>query len=146
MNNTTKLIIAVIAVVVIAGGAILLTGNKSGNSDTNGGTTNTPGTSDTSGDTQLADDEIAATITYTNSGFSPSSVTVPSGGAVRIINNSDDDVAPSSDNHPEHTLNPELNFPDIEPGQSATVVATEKGTWGIHNHYQDDHRATIVVE
>jgi len=146
MNKTTNVIIAVVAVVVIAAGAVLLFGNKGGDDNSNGTNTNTTNNSDASDNTELADDEIAVTITYTNSGFSPSSVTVPAGSAVRIVNESDDTVAPSSDNHPTHTLNPELNFPDIEPGQSATMVVSGTGTWGIHNHYKDDHRATIVVE
>jgi plastocyanin len=142
MSNATKIIIAIVVVVVIALGAMLLT-NKSDNTT---GTTNTPSNSDTSDDTELSEEAVAATITYTNSGFSPATVTVPAGSAVRIVNESSDTVAPSSDNHPEHTLNPQINFPDILPGQSATMFVTEPGTWGYHNHYKEDHQGTIVVE
>lgn len=149
MNKTTNVIIAVVAVAVIAVGAVLLFGNKGDESpkgtDTTTGT-NSPSTPDNSGNSELADDEIAATITYTNDGFNPSRVTVPAGSAIRIVNESSKTAAPSSDNHPTHTLNPELNFPDIGPGQSATMVVSETGTWGIHDHYDADKRATVVVE
>ena len=144
MNDSKKIIIAVIAVVVIVGGAALA-GKLLSNESTDE-TTNTPSTSDNSGSSELADDEIAATITYTSDGFTPASVTVPSGSAVRIVNESNDSVAPSSNSHPEHTDNPEVNFPDIEPGHSATMVVTKKGTWHMHNHFNEDQHVTIVVE
>lgn len=143
MSKTTNGIVAVAAVAVIAIGAFLLFGNKKAGDSPNAANTNT---SDAFDRVELTDDEIAATITYTSSGFNPSRVTVPAGSALLIINESDDVVAPSSDNHPTHTLNPELNFPDIRPGQSATMVLTKTGTWGIHDHYDADKRATVIVE
>lgn len=139
MSKTTNIIIAIVAVVVIAGGGVLLFGNK----DTSNSDINTGSTADTADTTEA---EVAATVTYTNDGFSPASVTVPSGSALRIVNNSDEAVGPRSDPHPAHNLNPELNFSDIEPGQSATMVLTEQGTWGYHNTLKEDHRGTVTVE
>lgn len=136
MDKKMNVVIAVVAVVVIALGAVLFLRN--GNDNSNG--------NNTSDGSELADSEIAATLTYTNDGFKPAGASVPAGSAVRIVNESDDTIAPSSDNHPEHTLNPELNYPDIKPGESATMVLSETGTWGLHNHYKDDHRATIIVK
>ena len=135
MNKLARIIIALVAVAVVAGGAVLLFGNNK--SDTGQPAGN---------GTELADGEIAATITYTNSGFSPASVTVPAGSTVRVVNESDEAIAPSSDSHPEHTDNPEINFGDIPAGSSGTIVVSEKGTWGYHNHFKDDHKGTIVVE
>lgn len=144
MNDTKKIIIAVVAVVVIVAGAAVA--GKLLSDDTSNGTTNTPTTGDNSGSIEISEDEVAATITYKDGAFSPASVTVPSGSAVRIVNESDEDVAPSSNNHPEHTENSEVNFPDIAPGQTATMVVTEKGTWGMHNHFDEDEHLTIIVE
>ncbi len=146
MNKTTSVIIAVVAVVVIAGGAVLLFGNNdSGNTgnDTNTGT-NEPAVFEEN--KEAGPGEVAATLTYTEQGFTPTQVTIPAGRALKIVNNSDDAIAPSSDNHPTHTLNPELNFPDIAPGQSASLVLNRTGTWGIHDHYDASNRATVIVE
>src|SRR5262249_34266943 len=119
-------------------------GSKSAGKNAN---TDTSKTSSTTSQKSTRDDQQdAATITYTSDGFNPSSVTVASGSTIKIVNNSNDVIKPSSNPPPTHTDNPELNFSDIEPGQSATKVLTTKGTWGYHNHYQDDQHATIIVQ
>lgn len=138
MSNAVRIIVAIVAVVVVAASAVLLMGDKSGKDRSD--TDNNPGNSNP------ADTSITAILTYTNDGFDPGSLTVPSGVALRIVNNSDDIVKPSSDPHPEHTINPELNFPEIEPGQSVTRKLNAKGAWGMHDHFNDDHRATITVQ
>lgn len=130
MSKTTKIILAVVLVAVIAGGALVLSGGKEKNK-----TVSSDG-----------DQSVSATITYDNNGFSPATVTVTSGASVRITNNSSEDLNPSSDPHPIHTKNSELNIGDIEPGQSKTFMLTAKGTWGYHNHYNSGKRGTIIVE
>ncbi len=137
MGKTTKIIIALVVVAVLAAGAVLLFDttsvdkNKSTESDNN---------------SELADEEVAATINYTSDGFSPASVTVSAGSVVRIVNQTDEEVEPSSNPHPDHNGNPELNFGDIEPSASKTATLTKTGTWGYHNHYHADHKATIIVQ
>lgn len=140
MSNTTKVIIALVVVAVIAGGAVLMAGGGDDTANTGSNGTNNSNNSDGE------DAEVAATITYTDSGFSPSSVTVKSGQAIRVVNESSGVVGPSSDSHPAHDQNTELNFPDIDPGQSATMTVTTKGAWGMHNHLKEDHGTTIIVE
>ena len=138
MKNYAKIIVAVVVVAVIGLGAMLLSGKK------------TDQTSNTTSDTGAAESDqsapAAATITYDSNGFSPSTVTISSGQAVKFMNNSDAEIEPSSSPHPVHTDNPELNIGDIEPGSSTTVTLTSKGTWGYHNHYQTDDRGEITVE
>jgi len=159
MNKTTSAIIAVVAVAVIAVGAVLLFGNKNDDSaGSNNTSTSTSTSTNTSANQQTGFSSdvdgaepsevegMVVALTYTKDGFSPRQVTVPAGGTLKIVNESNKTTAPSSDNHPTHTLNPELNFPDIRPGQSATMVLTKTGTWGIHDHYDADKRATVVVE
>lgn len=139
MDKTAKIIIALAVVAAVAGGAILLTGSKDDAANTG---SNTPNNSDTGGSEAV----VAATITYTDSGFSPATVTVKAGEAIRVVNNSGGVVGPSSDSHPAHDQNTELNFPDIDPGQGAAVTVTTKGIWGLHNHLKEDHHMTIIVE
>ncbi len=141
MNNITKIIIALVVVAAIAGGAILLTGNKDKNTNTGPNNTNNSSNSD-NGENPAATE----TITYTDDGFSPATITVKSGDSIRFVNNSSSTVQPSSGPHPVHTANPELNFPEIAAGQSATMTVTTKGTWSLHNHLKEDHHATIIVE
>ena len=137
MGKTTKVIIALVVVAVLAVGAVLLF-------DTTSVDKNRSDTSDSN--SELADEEVAVTINYTSNGFSPDSVTVAAGSVVRIVNQTDDEVEPSSNPHPDHNDNPELNFGDIEAGASKTATLTKTGTWGYHNHYHTDHKATIVVQ
>jgi plastocyanin len=131
MNKTTKIIAAVVLVAVIAGVAIMFSGKKSD-------TTHTTGSNETGA--------ASATITFDGTSFSPDMVAVASGGTVKVVNNSTEEVEPASDPHPTHTDNPEINFEDIAAGQSKTVTVTTKGTWGYHNHHDKNQKGTIVVE
>lgn len=85
-------------------------------------------------------------IIYNDSGFEPSSLTVPVGTVLSIQNNSSNTLQFSSDPHPAHTDNPELNAVSLEPGSQTTVEITTKGTWGVHNHLNHSHTATLIVE
>jgi plastocyanin len=85
-------------------------------------------------------------MVYSDSGFEPSSLTVPAGTVVSIQNNSSSALQFSSDPHPAHTDNPELNAITLEPGSQATVEVTTKGAWGVHNHLNHSHTATLTVE
>jgi plastocyanin len=130
-NNTTKLIIAIVAVAIVAVGVVMLFGKSAKEEPAPSNNENTA---------------AATTITYTNDGFNPASVTVAAGTTIKFVNLSSEEAEPASDPHPEHTNNPELNAGDIPAGGSATVTAETPGTWGIHNHYKKDHKATITVQ
>jgi plastocyanin len=134
MNNKVKILLAAAVVMVVVAGALLLTNNNNKDSDN--------AKTGTSSENKTA----AITITYDSNGFSPSTVTVQSGDSIKVINKSDGEIRPSSDPHPTHTDNPELNLSDIQKGQSATFTVTSKGSWGYHNHYSPDKKGTIVVE
>src|SRR5688572_16665609 len=95
MKSTTKIIISLVAVVVIAAGALLLTEER-------------PVTKNTTDSSGTGQDSVV--ITYDESGFSPASATIVSGGAVSFVNETDEEIKPSSNPHPDHTANPELNF------------------------------------
>lgn len=137
MNNTKRIIIAIIAVVVVAGGAIwymTATSNK------------TAAPNDTQGQDNNASETIAATITYDGDAFNSSTDKVASGSTVKVTNNSDKELEFSSDPHPVHTDNPELNEGMIAPRESKTFILNTKGVWGFHNHLDATQHGSITVE
>lgn len=131
MSKGIKIIIALIIVGAIAGAALFMTKDSS---------------KDSTDDTSNGGAAASVTITYSDGNFSPSEVTVQAGGTVKIVNESDGEVAPASDDHPVHTDNPEINFGEIPAGESKTVTVDAKGTWGYHNHLSASETGTIIVE
>lgn len=85
-------------------------------------------------------------VTYSDSGFSPATVTVKVGGAVEFKNDSASNIQVNSAAHPVHTQFPELNVGQIAPGESKSVTFTTAGTKKYHNHLNASQTGTIVVE
>lgn len=137
-----SLIIGLIAVVIIGGVGYLALHKKTGTTPATNSTTNTASTSNSSGGSQNA----AATITYSDSGFSPGSTTVKSGESVAIKNTSSNDLQLDSNPHPAHTDDGDLNVGIVGPGQTKTFTVTKKGTFGFHNHPNPDDSGTITVQ
>lgn len=149
MSNLAKLIIAIIVVGAIAGGALLLTNNKPKKETASQPTTSQnpePTQQSTPSQEETSQKPATSTITYSSDGFSPATTTVSSGDSIKFVNNTSSTIDPSSDPHPVHTNNPELNVGDIEPGQDKTITVTTTGTWGYHNHYKSSDKATIIVK
>jgi plastocyanin len=146
--NKKATIAIVIAVIVILGilGLVLMNGSD----DTTTPTTTTPTTTnDTNTDTSSGTGTTtssAATISYTDNGFNPDSLTVKSGTVVTVKNDSSQDLQFSSDPHPVHTENPELNEEVISSGQRSTFTVTKTGTFGYHNHLDENDTGTLVVQ
>lgn len=138
MNSQNRIIIAIIAVIILAGGLFwLLSANQ----------TATPSsTSEPSETTEPTNGDIAAVITYDGTSFSLTTTKVAAGTQVRVFNDSDEALTFSSDPHPTHTDNPELNAGDIAPGESKTFTLNTKGAWGFHNHLNARQRGSITVE
>jgi hypothetical protein len=97
-----------------------------------------------------SDGTIGATLTITNAGITPKSVTVPLGSRVTIVNNASSSHDMNSDPHPEHTQCPALNGMFLTPGQSRTSQnLTTARTCGMHDHSDPDNAAwktTIAVQ
>jgi plastocyanin len=141
MNKLLKLIIAMVVVGGVAAAIVMLTGKEPAENKK-------PAESKSEVVESSQADTVPATvsITYDSSGFTPAEVSVKSGDNITVVNKSEEEAEPSSDPHPAHTINPEINFGDIEPGGSKTVTVTTTGTWGYHNHYKAEHRGTITVQ
>src|SRR3989344_4626732 len=129
-------VIAVLLVLITIGGVIFAVSKKT-NSPNSTSTTNTNTTSQTTNSTGTSS-SAESVITYSNSGFSPSSLTVKSGDKVTIKNNSSGLVQFDSDPHPDHTDDTELNIGIIGPGNSTTITVTKTGSHGYHNHLNPD--------
>lgn len=87
------------------------------------------------------------TVSFGANGFSPATVNVAAGDKITFVNNSEDAVQPSSDPHPVHTGNTQLNSKSLAKGQSFTTGAlTKTGTFGMHNHFNPSQRLTVVVK
>ncbi|HSH55888.1 MAG TPA: cupredoxin domain-containing protein [Candidatus Limnocylindrales bacterium] len=87
-----------------------------------------------------------ATVTYTETGFSPETVRLKAGTTLTVTNDSNRALQFDSDPHPQHTANPELNLEIIESGATKTVVVKKTGSHGIHNHVSARDTGTVIVE
>lgn len=145
--NSKVVAIIVVVVIVLAGGWWAFAHN---NPDTTPASTDQNETSNTSPSNDSSSTNqstpVAATIIYTNNGFEPKQTMVKSGDTVRITNSSQNALSLDSDPHPTHTIQPELNVGDVEPGQSKTFVIDKVGTWGFHNHENPSNTGSITVQ
>lgn len=145
-----KAIIAIVILVIVVAGATLWMLRKDPVA-TESSTNNTPTTSDSNANSSSPTDTATPTgseavITYSDSGYSPSSVTVKAGDKVIIKNTSSRSMQFDSDPHPAHTTNPELNVGAVSPGQEMSFVVDTKGTFGYHNHLNASQKGTIIVQ
>lgn len=89
---------------------------------------------------------FGSTIVYRDSGFSPQVLRTLSGTLITVENESSRNLEFSSDPHPSHTGNPELNADAVEPGEEITFTVTRGGTWGYHDHLNPSYRGHIIVD
>ena len=111
-----KIAIIVVALLVIGAGVYFMVQQNS----------STPQSSSPAAETQA----VMATITYTDSGYSPETTTVKTGQTIAIKNDSETQMQFDSDPHPIHTTNQELNVEIVEPGEVKTFTVTKTGTFG----------------
>lgn len=99
------------------------------------------------------------TISYTDSGFSPSTLNISAGTMVKFVNNSSLPVWPASAMHPTHKEYPgsdivkcvtgEIIFDacrGIAPGESWSFTFDIKGAWKYHDHLKASNFGTITVK
>lgn len=143
-----KLIWIVIIVVVVSGIWYML---KNKGQEKQSQTSQSPAPS-TQQPTQKIQENI---VTYTNSGYEPSILTVKDGTSVTFKNNSTHSMWTASNDHPTHRLYPESGgcigskfdaCKGIMPGESWTFKFDIAGTWKYHNHLEPGDTGTIVVQ
>lgn len=147
-KSSLGIVIAVIAAVLLTVGVIIAVAlNQQTTAPATTQQTETP-QNETSQPENASDSPLfegTATITFTNNGFSPSTLTVKKGTKVTVVNNSSNPVQFSSDNHPTHRANPEMNMMELSPGNNATFTANTLGTHGFHDHIDDSKTGTLIV-
>lgn len=95
-------------------------------------------------------------ISFTDNGYSPTSVTIKKGQTVRFVNNATVETWPASANHPSHTVYPEKTAGDclgsafdacrgLKSGESWDFTFNSIGSWGFHDHLHANKRGTVVV-
>lgn len=143
-----KYIIMVLILVALAGGAFALTQKKDKDKEPAGVTAsrNTEAGSSTAGNGVSEQSANTSTITYTDDGFSPSTITVKTGTTVIIKNEASHALQFDSDPHPAHTGNTELNVNNVPTGGNETFTVKRTGTFGYHNHLNPSDTGTIIVE
>ncbi len=168
--NTKIIVIIVVAIVVLAGGYFLVNSidksvpeqpmNLPTNSQANNNQEAVPAV-----DIQIESD-ANQTITnhevvYTDSGFSPSTLTIKAGNSVTFKNQSSAGMWVASASHPSHTVysgtSLQQHCPDgvatafdecvaVTSGGSWSFTFNKSGSWGYHNHPNASKFGKIVVE
>ena len=158
--NTKIVWIAVIAIVLIGGAWYMLAAQKAAapTMPDNAAIGTETGTMPAA----ATDEGVDATVTLTDAGFTPSTVTVNVGDTVRFVNQSPRGMWVGSDEHPTHTdydgtttrehcadgVNTTGTFDQCgaSSGSSSWDYTFEKaGTFGYHNHVGASNTGTVVV-
>ena len=114
---------------------------------------------ETSQPTDLPEDG-ANTVYLTESGFTPSTITVEQGETVTWVNNASREMWIGSDRHPTHTeyadstlrehcQNGDQNtaaFDQCSTGHRFSFAFEKTGEWGYHNHESAGQTGTVIVE
>lgn len=87
-----------------------------------------------------------ASITMSETGFSPATLTVKAGTAVSFVNNGQAAHWPASDVHPTHQLLPDFDAKHgLATGEAYSYTFTKPGTWECHDHLMPQHTCVITV-
>lgn len=142
MRKQTAIIIS-IAIILIALATWWIVSAASHNADTEAAPTSSTQTTDEPA--AISDTPSALTIVFTDDGFEQDSYSVGAGQVVTVVNRSSIDMEFSSDDHPSHRDNPELNMNSLAPGEEISFTPRSEGEWGIHDHLNPRYTTTLVV-
>ena len=153
----TKIIIGIVIVIVLGGLWWFFYSTDSSKTENSAATTtNETPSATSSAETSTPDKEESEessgvnTITFSDSGYNPPSLTVKTGESVTWVNSSRSITQIGSASHPTHNINREItgnNFViELAPGESAKVQLTKTGEWGYHNHLRPSMTGTITVQ
>lgn len=94
-------------------------------------------------------------VTYTDSGFSPSKITIPKGSAVIFRNYSSKKMRVASNPHPAHNEYPATggcvgsafdSCDNIPQKVSWSFVFDSPGIWGYHDHLNPGKGGVVIVQ
>lgn len=153
----TKFIWALIVVIVVVLGAWFAFGREVG-APAETATTTPPATQETA----PTADARTHTVTYTDEGFAPATLTIALGDTVTFVNESGGDMWVGADEHPTHTsydgtstrehcadgTNTTGSFDQCArsgSGSTWSYTFTKAGTFDYHNHARAADGGTIIV-
>ncbi len=170
--NSKPLWIGIIVILIALGAWYALAGSKKSDMNENAPAAandaavtpaaETGGTpSEASGGTAAAAAKTV-TVSYTDNGFSPTTVSVNKGDTVKFVNNSSAEMWVASDEHPTHTeydgtatsqhcaggTNSNGSFDECAraaAGASWSYTFTKSGSFDYHNHARASHGGVITV-
>lgn len=156
LQNYMRNFLWVLVVVVILGGGYVLWQNNSTPATSNTETPDTTGNTNIDDENAGAEDNFAASVAYSEGGFSPGSVTVRKGQTVRFLNTSDENTWPASVVHPTHGVYPEKTASDclgsafdacrgLIPGEMWDFTFNQVGEWKYHDHLHPSKFGSITV-
>jgi plastocyanin len=134
-----KKLIFIIPLIVLLAGCTSTATNTNNNT-----TTTTPQTT--------ASDNV---VTYTDTGFSPATITINKGDTVTFENIASNDVWVASNPHPQHNGYPTTGgcigstfdaCGNISPNNSWSFKFDITGSWGYHNHLNHTEGGTVIVK
>lgn len=159
-----KIVLWVLAVVIIAGGWYLYSSTpaqEAASTDVEaGGAVASQPVPAGEGNTNVTEMVVSkvpdAVITFTDSGFVPSSITIKKGQTVRWANNSGSKVWPASAVHPSHAVYPQKVASDclgssfdacrgLSQGESWDFTFDYAGEWKFHDHLNSSWRGSVTV-
>ena len=164
MKGTNKVLVIVLVLAVVIVGYFLLTSRNAQAPQTlteKYDTTSSTQTKNGSPAKPLGDQEQDVVVTYTDAGYSPSTLTVKVGTTVIFANDSSFNMWTASGMHPSHAIysgtSISAHCPDpagtafdacqgTAPGSSWSFTFNKKGSWGYHNHLQASHFGKVTVE
>lgn len=157
--NGNSIWVIIVLIIVIIGGWFLLSATPSDTSSTIT-TDQAPVTASTEVDVPPTSPTPNTTVTYSDQGFSPSSITVALGTTVTFVNQSTNDMWIASAMHPTHTVyggtSLSQHCPDTDnsafdeckgdaPGNSFSFTFNKEGVWKYHDHLDASKFGTIIV-
>ena len=136
-----------VALVAVLGGYFLLQGYSKPAEVTKSQPVETVTATPTSIATTGGEVMSKVSVEYTDSGFTPKSVTVKVGETVTFVNKSKKGMWVASAVHPTHQEYPEFDQKtSVKNGESYSFTFTKPGSWKYHNHVGPSDGGTVVVQ
>lgn len=93
-----------------------------------------------------SEDLATAMVTYTDEGFSPSTVEILNGDTVQFVNKSSRPMWVASDIHPAHNILPTFDQFGVSAfGESYQYTFNQSGEWKYHDHVNASEVGVIIV-
>lgn len=133
-----------IIVLIIVGGGVIFLMSRSGKMQTQqqSSTPQTQSVTRTGSSPAMSEN----TVTLTQNGWSPATLTIKAGQTVTWVNKSGTKATVNSNPHPIHTDYQPLNLGSFPDGGTLSLIFPKAGTYGYHNHLNPSMTGTIVVQ